>query len=121
MSTHPIDSELMDRIVKYLEFVSSEHAQKTFISPNLAKDIQRDINELNQERDWVVISVLHPGRLAPEADDPNVRLAWEALSEIADNVSNNQQYDDALNSAIEEAWDRFLEDRADKKGEVNNG
>jgi len=109
-STHAISSDLMDRIIKHLEFMSSEQAQKTFVSPDLAKQIQADIAELNQERDWVVISVLHPGRLVESADDPLSKLAWENASEMANNIANNQQYDDALDDAILQEWDKFLED-----------
>ena len=110
MTTHAIDAELMDRIVKHLEYMSSEKAQKSFVSPDLAKEIRADIEEFNRERDWVVISVLHPGRLVEMADDPLAKVAWNNIDEIANNVSNNQQYDDALDLAISEEWEKFLED-----------
>ena len=45
------------------------------------------------------------------ADDPLAKLAWENLDEIADRVHNNQQYDDALDLAITEEWEKFLEER----------
>ena len=109
MAIHAIESELMDRIVKHLEYMSSEQAQKSFVSPDLAKEIRADIEELNRERDWVVISVLHPGRLVEMAEDPLAKLAWDNIDEIANNVSNNQQYDDALDLAISEEWEKFLE------------
>ena len=111
MTEHPVDSELMDRIVKHLEYMSSGRAQTSFISPDLAKDIQTDIEEFNRERDWVIISVLHPMRLAEMAEDPLAKLAWDHVDEIANNVFNNQQYDDALDAAITEEWEKFLEGR----------
>ena len=111
MPTHAIDSDLMDRIIKHLKFMSSKNAQKRFVSPNLAKEIEKTIKELNLERDWVVISVLHPGRLVEMADDPLAKLAWEHVGEIANNVSNNQQYDDALDAVIDEEWEKFLEEQ----------
>jgi hypothetical protein len=105
MSTHAIQSELIDRIVAALGL--SKHQT----NPRHAADIKEIIEELNRERDWVVISVLHPGRLVEMADDPLAKLAWENLDEIADRVHNNQQYDDALDLAITEEWEKFLEEQ----------
>ena len=105
MTTHAVDSKLMDRIVKHLDY-------NDVATPNSRiEESQKLIEELNQERDWVVISVLHPGRLVEKADDPLAKLAWEHVDEIANNVSNNQQYDDALDAAIAEEWEKFLEEQ----------
>ncbi len=103
MSTHAIQSELIDRLVKFLDY---DNVATPTPRIDEAKEL---IEELNHERDWVVISVLHPGRLVEMADDPSVKLAWDNLDEIANRVHNNQQYDDALDAAITEEWEKFLE------------
>ena len=113
-STHAIDSDLMDRIISKLNYLSGSRVA----SPNLSKEIRGIIDELNHEREWFVISVLHPGRLVEKADNPLAKLAWENVSEIANNVANNQGYDDELDLAIQEEWDKFLADHEEAERTV---
>jgi len=115
MTTHAIQSDLMDHIIKTLDL-----AEKIIRESQGAK--QEDLilfgqyishlkSDINEERAWVVISVLHPSRLVEKADDPLAKLAWEKIDEVADKVANNQGYDDELDLAIKEAWEEILEEQ----------
>ena len=109
-STHAISSDLIDRIIKSLELLTSEDALNRFVSPDCAKDIQRIINDLNLEREWFVVSVLHRSR--PDGDVLKmISLSDDEIQEISNNISNNQEYDDALDLAWREELDKFFEDR----------
>ena len=98
-STHAISSDLMDRIIHCLD--SSDMPERDSL-----------INELNKEREWFVISVLHRARLVEdiiENDDfPMRNMTDDVMAEIANDISNNQQYDDELYDAIFVAVDKHF-------------
>jgi Fe2+ transport system protein B len=102
-STHPIDSDLMDKIIDLLK-------SKYQTANGIQEPAKSIIEELNQNRDWVIISVLHAGHMVEKADDPDSDLAWESREEIANEIMNDEKYSEALDDAIHRVWTKYREE-----------